>query len=349
MKPIVRRSQSPLPGCRINERNTFMTRAILLACVPWLLWLLASFLVVFLLLRASRAKWEFRRLFHLHADQQGSAQTLSFVLTLPLFIMVLLFIVQVSQLMIAQVVVEYAAFAGARAAAVWIPAYVVDKDGEIEAWNRVYGYAVDGDADNQPPSSISPTDGGMAYKLLPTGDKYDKIRMAAALACVSISPSRSLPGIPAPPANLLEAHANAYRSMTGESMDGRLKNKLAYTLAPATLAVDVRFYHSNRELELTIPYSDDPTRADGIPPDRSEFLDDREIGWQDPITVTVRYNLALLPGPGRLLFRDRVPDIVERKRTEGNVYEDIYTYLLTASATMGNEGEKPAYAHYNLP
>ena len=35
-------------------------------------------------------------------------------------------------------------------------------------------------------------------------------------------------------------------------------------------------------------------------PDEFQF---NEIGWQDQITVTVKYNLALLPGPGRLLAR----------------------------------------------
>ena len=28
-----------------------------------------------------------------------------------------------------------------------------------------------------------------------------------------------------------------------------------------------------------------------------------ELGWQDQVTVTVKYELALLPGPGRLLAR----------------------------------------------
>ena len=49
-------------------------------------------------------------------------QSLSFVLTLPVFILVMMMIVQVSQLMIGIVVVHYAAFAAARSAAVWIPA-----------------------------------------------------------------------------------------------------------------------------------------------------------------------------------------------------------------------------------
>ena len=49
-------------------------------------------------------------------------QSLSFVLTLPVFIFIMMMIVQVSQLMIGIVVVHYAAFAAARSAAVWIPA-----------------------------------------------------------------------------------------------------------------------------------------------------------------------------------------------------------------------------------
>ena len=65
--------------------------------------------------------------------------------------------------------------------------------------------------------------------------------------------------------------------------------------------------------------------------------------------MTVHHNLALLPGPGRLLFRERVPGVSGQQGDTASVYRDVYTYPLTASATIGNEGEKPAYAHYNLP
>ncbi len=90
-----------------------MGRAVLLACLPWLGWLILSAAVLFLLAGASRARLEAGRLRQLHADQRGSAQSLSFVLTLPLFVMILLLIVQVSQLMIGTVVVHYAAYAAA--------------------------------------------------------------------------------------------------------------------------------------------------------------------------------------------------------------------------------------------
>ena len=49
-------------------------------------------------------------------------QSLSFVLTVPMFIMLMLLAVQITQLMIGLMMVHYAAFAAARSASVWIPA-----------------------------------------------------------------------------------------------------------------------------------------------------------------------------------------------------------------------------------
>jgi hypothetical protein len=76
-----------------------------------------------------------------------------------------------------------------------------------------------------------------------------------------------------------------------------------------------------------------------------------EIGWRDPIRVTVTHQFALLPGPGRLLartanqsrYRDRV---APRIRQQGAVY-----YIpLTATATMIGEGEKSLRPYvYTLP
>ena len=331
-----------------------MTRVVLMACVPWLALLLLSFCAIFLLVRVSRARLDLGRLRQLHADQVGTAQSLSFVLTLPLFIMILLFIVQVSQLMIGQIVVEYAAVAAARAAVVWIPARMND----IESWNRVYGYLPDGE-NNQAPNLLGPSAGGMTYRLVPApdkGDKYDKIRMAAALACVPISPSRDCGfACTGPALDTLSSLAKAYTAMTGGAVaDARLRNKLAYTLfqnpqdpTQDMLNVDVRFFHSNQEYPLIQPVN--PNGTLGIPPDYSEFLPDHEVGWQDPVTVTVKYNLALLPGPGRLLARSVVSpgggaDAVSSQIT--NRGGDLYVYPLIASATLGIEGEKPNYESY---
>ena len=79
---------------------------------------------------------DFGRTLDFHADQRGSVESLSFVLTVPVFIMLMLLAVQITQLMIGLVVVHYAAFAAARSATVWIPARLgqnVQQDGE----NRV--------------------------------------------------------------------------------------------------------------------------------------------------------------------------------------------------------------------
>lgn len=320
-----------------------MGRAVLIACVPWLALMLLSLAALGITMRCSRARPQWRRLRQLHADQLGAAQSLSFVLTLPLFVMLMLFIVQVSQLMIGQVVVEYAAFAAARAAAVWIPAYAADREtGEVESWNCVGGYAADGDASNQEPSPFGPSDGGMTYKLAPQGAKYDKIRTAAAMACLPISPSRRFPGDADPPAKILGSLKMAYSAITSGSAENvripdRLKHKLAYALSEDHLTVEVRFYHSNRELPL-LDWE--------IPPGVVEFRPGQELGWQDPITVTVKYDLALLPGPGRLLARWHVRRIAGQRDPANNVYADTYTYPLSAKVTLGNEGEKPNYANY---
>ena len=116
-----------------------MGRAVLQACLPWLALLLVSCACAYLLVRVNRSRIELRRLRRLHRDQLGSAQTLSFVLTLPFFVMIMLFIVQVSQLMIGAIVVHYAAFAAARSAIVWIPAALNDAE-----WrNRISSYTED--------------------------------------------------------------------------------------------------------------------------------------------------------------------------------------------------------------
>ena len=103
--------------------------------------------LLWFLVRLNRAGFQWRRLLLLHADEGGSAQALSFVLTLPIFVWVMLFIVQVSQLMIATIAVNYAAFAAARSAIVWIPANIAG----VETENCVAGYTPDLNAQNLVP------------------------------------------------------------------------------------------------------------------------------------------------------------------------------------------------------
>ena len=129
-----------------------MARAILTACSPWLALLLVLILAAWALVRFSRAQLRLGRLLELHRDEAGSVQSLSFVLTLPLFIMIMMMIVQVSQLMIGTVVVHYAAFAAARSAAVWIPAAMAAPEGPC----CISSYSVDPDAPDQVPPELNP-------------------------------------------------------------------------------------------------------------------------------------------------------------------------------------------------
>ena len=74
-----------------------MARAILTACSPWLVLLLVLILAAWALLRFSRVQLRLGRLLELHRDEVGSVQSLSFVLTLPLFIMIMMMIVDPPQ------------------------------------------------------------------------------------------------------------------------------------------------------------------------------------------------------------------------------------------------------------
>ncbi len=314
-----------------------MARAILTACSPWLVLLLMLILAAWALVRSSRAQLRLGRLLELHRDETGSVQSLAFVLTLPLFIMIMMMIVQVSQLMIGTVVVHYAAFAAARSAAVWIPAAMADPEGPC----CISSYEVDPDVPDQVAPELDPTapdygpsSGGLTYKIEPGSPKFEKIASAAILACVPISPSRDL-GLQAPTNAQLDAvlksayGALAPSSSSNSAIGPRLDRKLAY--AVQNTDVQIRFFHKNQEPPLeTYDEEDDP----------GEFYFN-EVGWQDTITVTVNYQFPLLPGPGRMLARyvlgasgkDTVAATIQNQ-------SGVYTYPLQAAATIGNEGEK---------
>jgi hypothetical protein len=119
--------------------------------------------------------------------------------------------------------------------------------------------------------------------------------------------------------------------------------------------VDVRFYHGNTgDLEpALVPWGIrcDGRRASSLAddPGASEYRMWQEIGWQDPITVTVTHYLALLPGPGRFLANrvqfcrtpsSEVQEQIEQDTAEAQPPRDVYVYKLSASCTLGNEGEK---------
>ncbi len=327
-----------------------MFRSILLACVPYFAALIVGIALLRWFAGRFRMRLDFNRLGAIVRDQQGTVQSLSLVLTLPFFVLILLFIVQVAQLMAATIVVHYAAFAAARAAIVWIPARV---DPYFEAENRINVYALDPHAPDQQlpeldPSSplYGPSAGGLTFIVLPGSTKYAKIASAAVLACAAISPSARMPlpgpDTTGPTAAILE---EVYRAMVPTSQANprtseRLRNKLAYA-AQAT-RVEIRFYHPNFEPPLVTYW---------LGPDPGEFYPN-ELGWQDPITVTVEYWLPLMPGPGRLLARptptgpgggDSISPRVSTIPGSG-----VYVYPITATITLGNEGLKPVYPYREI-
>lgn len=313
-------------------------RELIEACLPWAALLAALCIVARLLVRTGGGRCDWRRLGQLHADEGGSAQSLSFVLTLPLFVMVLLLIVQVSQIMIGTVVVHYAAYAAARSATVWIPAGV----SALEPENCISIYFPDSEAPDQhfpildpDAENYGPAEGGVTYSVVPGSPKYEKIRAAAVTACMPIAPSRDL-GLPLPAsaaggADILKRlYAGMVPASTGNDRVGRrIENKLAYALDNTEM--ELRFFHKNSEPPL-VPYY--------IEPDIEEFRPN-ELGFQDQLTITVHHDMALLPGPGRLLARSeprpgRIDEVAEQIREDAGVYKR----RLSASATITIEGEK---------
>ncbi len=308
----------------------------------------------------SGAQLRIGRLRKLHFHQAGSVQSLSFVLTLPIFIMFMMLIVQATQLMIGQVVVEYAAIATARAAMVWVPA--PSPAGTIPSVTLVPGQvlpspwplATEGEnciSSISPDSDASNSQGGSRYLVSPGSAKFEKIRSAAVLACLPIAPSRSVAqsggqgAANSPLAQAAPVLQAAYMAVSPQSASNpmigqRIANKLAYALN--NTQVQLTFVHKSGEPPLA-PWN--------VPADIGEFYYN-EVGWQDELQVTVWHQLALLPGPGRLLFSRAAsstgaPDYVASQISQSG--GDLYTYPLSASASLGNEGEKwvLAYVKHN--
>jgi hypothetical protein len=276
--------------------------------------------------RTNRRRGTFARL---HADEAGGVQSLSFVLTAPVFIMLMLLAVQMTQLMIGLMATHYAAFAAARAAVVWIPARI--EPGSQIGENRI---------GNRTP--IGRYADGWEYRIEPGSEKFERIRRAAALACLSVAPSRDL-GVASTDATTGSLQAMYALLAPASSANPRLPQRLANKWAYANAATNI---------EIHIFHRDDEPPLIQYPPyfPESEFTPN-EIGWRDPIQVTVTHNFALLPGPGRLLARraneSRYTDtIAPQILRNGNVY-----YVpLRATATMIGEGEKSVirYVQENL-
>jgi hypothetical protein len=313
--------------------------------------------LAWLLVRASGSRLRLTRLRRLHANQTGGVQSLSFVLTFPLFTMIMMFIVQMSQLIIGEVIVHYAAFAAARSAMVWIPA------------NLGPGYEQENCISTITP--VSNVANGTVYQVTPGTPKYQQIEYAAALACLSICPSRAsgfqLSGDASPALNVIQSLFAALDPdmKKNPQINQRLANKLAYTLANTSIKMTIWHYDNQNDPKAEpllqqylnlVPGKPIPGRP--LPPIKiNRTLDERpdwynpmgdefrpnEVSWKDPITVTVTHQFALLPGPGRLLakFAPATGSVTDPISSRIRQQNGLYVYPITASATLGNEGEKP--------
>ncbi len=297
-------------------------------------WVVAAIAVIYLVSRILhprgaivREQTVFRLIGRLHADPRGGVQSLAFVMTFPVLLLLVLFIVQLSQLLIAVVTVQYAAFAAARSASVWIPAVV--RGSEAESGRP-------GSGANVLPIAIQP---GIEVEINPQNvdvirnRKTREIWSAAALACVSISPSRPVASSTTP----LEA------SPTAGSLAVVLRaidpNAAANGRLPVRIASKVNYSFANTSVGLR--YSDRSNGADAAgqihtynPLGHPEIAwDANEVGWQDMVTATVRHRFALLPGPGRWLAAGLTTGDGRISRSG-----DVYQTTVTGIASMSIEG-----------
>ncbi len=316
-----------------------MNRSLLESCWPGLLALAACFVLLRILARASGACWDWSRLGQVHRCEQGGVQSLAFVLTFPLFLVILMLIVQISQLMVAQMVVHYAAFAAVRAACVWIPAEVCGSVNERANVQSVFPQTgtIDG-------LSLVTIDPGLV------SPKLQQIRSAAVQAIAPICPSADFGSTAFPSmANLerISAQQQAYAALVPASQSNtripaRLRNKLMY--ADQNTVVTLRWMDamSQQGRDSLSHRTYNPRNHDNP----SIVFDPYEVGWQDPLTVRVEHQFALIPGPGRLLARyivraDGQPDAVAPLiQTASGYRQRVNTVQIFAEGTLSNEGIK---------
>jgi hypothetical protein len=353
-----------------------MHRAVLLACWPWFVCLLIAGSLAVLLAQFCGGRWQPRRWRQLHSDQGGAVQSLSLVLTLPVFLLLMLFIVQISQLMVAVMMVHYAAFAGARAASVWIPADVTTDStyfddltqidlindqlkGGPERANVILGTLVSPtDQTDPPPPGVLRLQPGAATAAVSV--KYQKAVQASVIPCLTISPSRDFSWGSQIPPNLMatyNAMLTVYPLMDPQSRQNtrlpkRLMNKLSYSARYTMVILEWQpIAHPTLDVATGPTYNpvDHPLAQFGQVPNWNS----NEVGFRDPVTVRVKHQFALLPGIGRILktgqlFKDgKMQDpaaddpLSSRIATRAQSQQDeLYTYEIVAEATFVNEGYK---------
>jgi hypothetical protein len=321
-----------------------MTRAILEPCLPLLYILLGSFFALFLTIRLSGARWNLSRLKQLHTCQDGGVQSLAFVLTLPFFILIVTFILQISQLIVAMMGVHYSAYAGVRAAVVWLPAAVSDStfvsyfDVErksllvsrmIEPPNTIdspYLLAEYDDTRDQFRMTIGP-------QALESSGKYRRIWTASILAMAPFCPSDDKGLTPGNRSWSMNSSAmstrSIYLSMANE-IETRNPEKTRNQANIASNQINRKIAWAERNTLVFVEWQD--LHGDDNSLGRSRLTmrgptynpwdylpiphQENEVGWQDPVTVHVYHRFALLPGPARWL------NVLGRRNSDGDKLKD---------------------------
>lgn len=84
------------------------------------IWLISAMLCVAITWQAKRTS-SWRQLRSLHRDERGGAYTLSYVMVIPIYLIAFCFVVETTFMLIAKLGTNYASFAAARTAIVWLP------------------------------------------------------------------------------------------------------------------------------------------------------------------------------------------------------------------------------------
>ena len=354
-----------------------MKQQMIEACWPWAALAVAAMVVARVLVWLCGARLQPARLKKIHRCESGSVQSLSFVLVLPFFVMIMMLIVQAGQLMIGNIVMQYAAFAAARSASVWIPAAVPNEPPNLISSRRPLSASPSATGGIVSFDSFDET--GWQFEISPEGDKFSKIQQAAVLACMPLGPSGDL-GYQTDnvTATSIAALTKLYVGLDPDSVsngriNSRISNKLAYSAQ--NTRVDVTFWHrfraggsrdraslssggdpAYRPVQLSETERDPPLDAHepiyqrGILIGTAPIFEPNEVGWQDQITATVTYNLPLLPGPMRFFVPgERSISSFDREIINGVTADDatqdqtgnVFVWPITGVASLVNEGMKP--------
>ena len=221
------------------------------------------------------------RLRELPDCQEGGVQSLALVMTLPLLIGTILLVVQLTQVLLGVMTVQYAAFSAARSAAVWIPTRLDSQNSQ----------------ENEADTFINR---GQAIELSPElragSRKLQEIFAAAAQSCVAISPARAVDGPRAGSSEVAEA-VEAFLQFQQLGADP--------LIARWRTAMGNRWSYSFANTHVRLAFLTQPRQTPTYNPVNHPVVSYREdeAGWDESVTVIVRHEVSLVPGPGRLLFQ----------------------------------------------